>query len=99
MFRVIMTWDIQENKEQDYIDFAIHELNPTLGALGLQLTDVWYTLHGSGPEMILSGLMTRREDALGLIRSRDWLQLRRRLSEFVEDVRVKVVKAQGPFQM
>ena len=44
MIKVIMTWDIQENKEREYIDFAVNELSPTLGTLGLQINDVWYTV-------------------------------------------------------
>jgi hypothetical protein len=99
MVKIIMTWDIQENKEKEYIDFAVNELSPTLGALGLQISDVWYTVIGGGPEMVVSGLMPDRTDALELLQSRDWLQLKRRLVEFVEHVSVKVVKPSGPFQM
>ena len=98
MIKVIMTWDIQENKEREYIDFAVNELSPTLGTLGLQINDVWYTVVGNGPEMIVSGLMSNRADAIDLLRSRDWSQLQRRLLQFVENVTVKLVKPQGPFQ-
>lgn len=99
MVKVIMTWDIQENKEKEYIDFAVNEFSPTLGALGLQINDVWYTLEGNGPRMVVSGLMPSRADAFGLLQSRDWVQLERRLLQFVENVTVKVVKPHGPFQM
>lgn len=94
-----MTWDIQENKEKEYIEFAVNELSPTLGALGLQISDVWYTVIGNGPEMVVSGLMPNRADALGLLQSRDWAQIQRRLAEFVEHISVKVVQPHGPFQM
>ena len=99
MVKVIMTWDIQEGKEQDYIEFAVGELSPTLGALGLQINDVWYTVVGNGPEMVVSGLMAKRSDALGLLQSRDWSQLQKRLAEYVENINVKVVDPRGPFQM
>lgn len=99
MVKVIMTWDIQDGKEQEYIEFAVSELSPTLGALGLQISDVWYTMIGSGPEMVVSGLMPNRADALGLLQSRDWNQLQKRLNEFVEQINVKVVQPSGPFQM
>ena len=99
MVKVIMTWDIQEGKEQEYIEFAVSELSPTLGALGLQINDVWYTVVGSGPEMVVSGLMDNRADAMGLLQSRDWSQIQKRLIEFVEHVNVKVVEPSGPFQL
>ena len=94
-----MTWDIQENKEKEYIEFAVNELSPTLGALGLQINDVWYTVVGSGPEMVVSGLMPDRSEAMHLLQSRDWSQLQKRLAEFVENINVKIVQPQGPFQM
>ena len=99
MVKVIMTWNIQDGKEQEYIEFAVSELSPTLGTLGLQINDVWYTVIGAGPEMVVSGLMSNRSDALGLLQSRDWSQLQKRLNEFVENVNVKVVEPRGPFQM
>ncbi len=97
--KVIMTWDIQEGKEQEYIEFAVGELGPTLGALGLQINEVWYTVVGNGPEMVVSGLMDDRSDAEGLFASRDWSQLEKRLRNFVENIKVKIAKPKGPFQL
>jgi hypothetical protein len=99
MIRVIMTWDIQDGKEQDYIEFAVGELGPTLGALGLQITDVWYTVVGSGPEMIVLGQMRTRSEAQSLFASRDWTQLEKRLLTYVENVKIKLARKKGPFQL
>ncbi|WP_026369669.1 hypothetical protein [Kallotenue papyrolyticum] len=99
MVRVIMTWDIREHREREYIDFAVSELSPRLQALGLQISDVWYTLAGNGPEMIISGFMDNHSEALALLHSREWQHLEERLSDYVEHIRVKVVTPKGPFQM
>lgn len=99
MVKVIMTWDIQENKEQEYIEFAVGELSPALSSLGLQINEVWYTIIGSGPEMIVSGLMPTRAEARQLIRSREWERLQDRLGDYVENVNIKIVQPKGPFQM
>jgi len=99
MVKLIMTWDIQEGREQAYIEFAVGEFSPTLNGLGLQIREVWYTQAGSGPEMVVTGLMPSRRDAEELLNSSEWRLLRERLNEFVEDVTVKVVKPHGPFQM
>lgn len=99
MVKLIMTWDIQEGQEQAYIEFAVGELSPALNALGLQIREVWYTQAGSGPEMVVAGLMPDREDARHLLASPEWTRLREQLSEFVEDVKVKIVRPKGPFQM
>jgi hypothetical protein len=99
MVKVIMTWDILDGKEQDYIEFAVGELGPKLNALGLQINDVWYTVVGAGPEMVLSGLMNTRSDAEGLFASTDWGELEQRLRAYVENIKVKFVKPKGPFQL
>jgi hypothetical protein len=99
MVKLIMTWDIQEGKEQAYIEFAVGELSPALNALGLQIREVWYTQAGSGPEMVVAGLMPTRTEAQALLRSGEWQRLREQLNEFVEDITIKVVRPHGPFQM
>ena len=99
MVKVIMTWDIQENKEQEYIEFAVGELSPTLSALGLQISEVWYTILGGGPEMVVAGLMQSRSEAKQLLSSEEWHGLRTRLEEYVENIKIKIVRPHGPFQM
>ncbi len=94
-----MTWDIQDGKEQEYIEFAVGELGPTLGALGMQISDVWYTVVGSGPEMVVLGQMRNRADAKALFASRDWSQLEKRLLSYVENINVKLTQPKGPFQL
>ncbi len=99
MVKVIMSWDIQENKEQEYIEFAVRDLSPTLSSLGLQISEVWYTILGSGPEMVVSGLMPTRAEARQLLATQEWKRLRSRLGDYVENVNIKIVKPSGPFQM
>ena len=94
-----MTWDIQDGKEQDYIEFAVAELGPALARLGLDIKDVLYTVAGSGPDMVIWGLMRNRRDAEGLFASRDWSQLEKKLLTFVENVKIKFVAPNGPFRL
>ena len=54
---------------------------------------------GNGPEMVVSGLMNNRADAEGLFAGRDWSQLERRLTSYVENVKIKIAKPKGPFQL
>lgn len=99
MIRVIMTWNIQDGKEQDYIEFAVGELGPKLSTLGLRIEDVWYTIAGVAPEMLLLGAMNSRSEAEGLFASREWSQIERRLLTFVEDVKIKFARPKGGFQI
>lgn len=87
-----MTWDIQSGKEQDYVEFAVSEFGPTMVKLGLQITDVWYTMAGSGPQIVVAGLM---EDALQveiLLASDEFAALRERLMQYVEGFRWRITR-------
>lgn len=97
--KVILTWNIQTGKQQEYIEFAVNELQPTLGALGMQINEVWYTIAGNDPEMVVTGLMASKAEAQKLFGSYDWRQLEKRLTQFVENVNVRFRKPHAPFQM
>ena len=99
MIKVIMTWNIQEGKQQEYIEFAVSEFGPTLGALGMRISEVWYTVAGSDPEMVVLGVMPNRRAAEKLFAGYDWKQLEKRLMTFVEDITIKFAPPRAPFQL
>jgi ABC-type sulfate transport system permease subunit len=47
--KLIMTWDIKAEHEQEYFEFVIREFIPGIQRLGAELTDAWATVYGSGP--------------------------------------------------
>ena len=96
MIKVIMTWNIQEGKQQEYIEFAVSEFGPTLGALGMRISEVWYTVAGSDPEMVVLGVMPNRRAAEKLFAGYDWKQLEKRLMTFVEDITIKFAPPRAP---
>lgn len=83
--KLVMTWDIQEEKERSYIEFAVNEFAPALGRMGLRITDAWYTQAGFGPHVTVAGLITDAEAAQGLLNSGDFRELQNQLLEFVEN--------------
>ena len=62
--KLVMTWDIQDGREREYIEFAVGEFGPGLLRLGLRITDAWYTQAGAGPQVTLGGLIDSAEAAL-----------------------------------
>ena len=57
--KVLMTWDIVGERDQEYFEFIIGEFIPGVQRLGLQPAEAWATLYGSYPQ-IQSGSRTRR---------------------------------------
>lgn len=91
--KLVMTWNIQEEKERSYIEFAVNEFAPALGRMGLRITDAWYTQAGFGPHVTVAGLISGAEDAQILLKSSDFIGLQNQLLEFVEDFQWHILTA------
>jgi hypothetical protein len=89
--KLVMTWDIQDGKEREYIEFAVGEFGPGLLRLGMRITDAWYTQAGAGPQVTLGGLLDSAEAARALLSSPDFQRLRARLFEYIEDFRWRII--------
>lgn len=92
-----MTWDIQSGKEQDYVEFAVSEFGPAMVRLGLQITDVWYTMAGEGPQIVVAGNMESADEVEKLLATEEFGELREKLLQYVEDLKWRVTRPrQGP---
>ena len=45
--KVLMTWDIDGERDQAYFEFVIGEFIPGAQRLGLQIAEAWATIYGS----------------------------------------------------
>ncbi len=89
--KLVMTWDIQDGKEREYIEFAVGEFGPGLMRLGMRITDAWYTQAGAGPQVTLGGLLDSAEAARMLMAGADFRRLSERLFEYVEGFQWRIV--------
>jgi len=89
--KLVMTWDIQDKKEREYIEFAVGEFGPGLLRLGMRITDAWYTQAGAGPQVTLGGLLDSVEAAHALMAGADFQRLRDRLFEYIEDFQWRII--------
>jgi hypothetical protein len=99
MVKLLMSWDIKAGREQSYFEFVVREFAPGLMRLGLQPTEVWYTVYGKSPQ-ILTGAVTADLEAMReILNGGDWRELRDRLLEYVANFSHKVVQATGRVQI
>jgi hypothetical protein len=89
--KLVMTWNIQDGKEREYIEFAVGEFGPGLMRLGMRITDAWYTQAGAGPQVTVGGILDSAATARALIAGPDFQRLRERLFEYIEDFRWRIV--------
>jgi len=96
--KVMMTWDIAADREQEYFEFVISEWVPGVQRLGLQPTDAWATVYGRYPQIQVNMLADSEAAARRILNSSDWNSLEDRLLTFVRNFSYKIVPFRNGFQ-
>ena len=96
--KVIMTWDISPEREQEYFEFVIGEFVPGVQRMGLQPVEAWATIYGSHPQIQVGLLATDASSAQRILTSPEWVRLSEQLFGYVKNYSHKVVPARGGFQ-
>jgi hypothetical protein len=96
--KVLMTWDIAAERDQEYFEFIIGEFIPGVQRLGLQPSEAWATIYGSYPQIQVGLLATDEAQARQVLASGDWALLQERLFGYVKNYSYKIVPARAGFQ-
>jgi hypothetical protein len=97
-FKLIMTWDIAPEREQEYFEFVVREFIPGVQRLGFELTDAWATIYGGQPQIMVGATLPSLVKVQQVLHSSEWESLSNQLQDFVQNYQQKVVEAQGGFQ-
>jgi len=97
--KLLMTWDIQPGREQDYFEFVVRDFVPGMQKLGMQPTDAWYTWYGDQPQIMAAVVMPSLDAMEKVLNSEDWDELTAKLLDYVEEFEYKIVPARGGFQI
>jgi hypothetical protein len=97
--KLLLTWDILSNREQEYFDFMISDFVPEIKQLGISPVDIWYTLYGNQPQIMIAA-KTQSQAALNVaMSSKEWRRLLDDLLKFVENFSYKVIPSKTGFQL
>jgi hypothetical protein len=96
--KVLMTWDIAAERDQEYFEFIIGEFIPGVQRLGLQTAEAWATVYGSYPQIQVGLLAPDAMQAYQILDSSEWGMLQDRLSVYIKNFSYKVVNARSGFQ-
>lgn len=97
-YKLIMTWDIHPEREQEYFEFVVREFIPGVQRLGFELTDAWATVFGDDPQILVGVSLPSLNTLQSTLDSTDWLSLQNQLQDFVQNYSQKIVEAQAGFQ-
>lgn len=96
--KLIMTWDIAPEHEQEYFEFVVREFIPGVQRLGFELSDAWATVYGEQPQVLVGAVLPSSDQVNHVLLSKDWLSLTNKLQDFVQNYNQKIVPAKGRFQ-
>ena len=95
MVKLIMSWDIKTDEEPAYFEFMVQEFAPRVMKLGMRPTEAWYTVYGSGPQIITVGEAPDRETVSRALESPEWAELLEKLQGFVTDYKQRIIEARA----
>ena len=96
--KVLMTWDISPEREQEYYEFVISEFVPGVQRMGLQPIDAWLTVYGNHPQIQVGLMAMEASTARRALNSPEWFRISDQLLTFVTNYSHKIVPARGGFQ-
>ncbi|MBA4384199.1 MAG: hypothetical protein C0410_05640 [Anaerolinea sp.] len=97
--KLLMTWDIIPEHEQEYFEFVIRDFIPGVQRLGCELSDAWATVYGDQPQILVGAVIPSLNRARQLISSQAWTDLNLKLLEYVQNYDQKIIPAKTGFQL
>jgi hypothetical protein len=97
--KLLLTWDIKPEHEQEYFEFVIRDFIPGIQRLGAELSDAWATVYGSSPQIMVTAILPNLNRCRQLVCSPEWESLYDRLLSFVQNYQQKVIEARPGFQI
>ncbi len=96
--KILMTWDIAQDSEQEYFEFIISEFVPAVQRLGFQPLDAWATLYGDHPQIQVGMIASDAETVQRMMNTVEWISLRKKLFQYIDNFAYKIVPAKTGFQ-
>lgn len=97
--KLILTWDITPEHEQDYFEFVIREYIPGVQRMGCELSDAWATVFGAQPQITVGMVLPNAKKTRQLLFSEEWSTLTNQLLDYIQNYTMKVVVAKTSFQI
>lgn len=99
--KLLMHWDIKQEREQDYFEFVVREWVPGITRMGIEPTGAWYTAYSQNrqSQIMTEGIAEDITAMRRILKSKEWIRLHEQLLEYVNNYQHKVVRVTGDFQL
>ena len=99
MYKMILSWDIKPEQDQEYFEFMVREFAPKITSLGITPIEAWFSIYGDVPQIIIEGTAEHLHTIRDLVESKEWKALHNKLMGFVENYSQKVVVGRPDLQI
>ena len=97
--KLLLSYEVNPESQQDYYQFVMSSYVPAVQAMGLQMSEVWHTAYGDVPNRLIGFVTDNEENMLNVLKNDTWLRLNEQLEEFVSEFSYKVIPYRGGFQI
>lgn len=97
--KLLLSYEVNENKLQDYYQFVMGRYVPTMQSYGLQMSEAWHTAYGQEPNRLIGFVCQDEAIMQTVISSDDWAELNGQLQNFVSEFSFKIIPYRGGFQI
>lgn len=101
MIKLLLSWDIKPNRDQEHFEFIIREFAPRLTAMGVRPIEAWYTVYGreDNPQIIVEAIADDLDKMRAVLKSPEWDELKESLLKYVNNFKQKVIRGRPTFQL
>ncbi|MHB0924858.1 MAG: hypothetical protein ACYC3H_12980 [Bellilinea sp.] len=96
--KLLMSWDIAPEREQEYFEFVVREFIPGVQRMGFELSDAWATVFGTQPQILVGAVAPTSNKARQILESDEWKSLQNQLMDYVRNYNDKIVDMRAGFQ-
>ena len=91
-YKLILTYDIDGDVQDNYFQFVLGEMVPTLQSMGIAMGGAWHTAYGNYPLRLVEFVAESREALDQVLGSPVWEQMESRLQQYVVNYNRQIVR-------
>ena len=91
-FKLILTYDVQQDMQDTYLQFMLGEFVPAVQSLGLQMTGAWHTAYGQYPIRLIEFIGEDQAAIEAVLVTPLWNKMEARLLGFVANYSKKTLR-------
>ncbi len=94
-YKLILTYDVQPEMQDTYLQFMLGEMVPAVQTLGLQMSGAWHTAYGRYPVRLIEFLGDDQAAVNAALDSPLWNTMENRLRSYVLNYSKKIVRVRN----